>query len=222
VRLASIVTIALVLTAPTLTRADSILVGTDLSNIRPGAGLCPLVEDCTVRVSQFTLVTAVEVHDIKIAVSGPFLDFGTTSGQFGVSLSSQLPALNGERSTNGNIGSGDLVFDLNSPTVTQVFDFGHLGILLEPGTYYLEVQGENLEWDVAPPLATSAGAIGLQLSCDPDVNCGSDISRYDGGSGGAWQILGTVVTPEPSSWVLFGTGVLGIAGVARLKFVSLS
>jgi hypothetical protein len=33
------------------------------------------------------------------------------------------------------------------------------------------------------------------------------------------QISGTEVTPEPSSWVLFGAGVLGLVGSARRKFL---
>jgi hypothetical protein len=35
------------------------------------------------------------------------------------------------------------------------------------------------------------------------------------------QIDGTVVTPEPSSFVLLGTGILGLAGAVRRKFLYL-
>jgi hypothetical protein len=225
-RLPSLVTIAIVLAAPTLTHADSILVGTDLSNTQSGPELCPLPNGCNVRVSQFTLLTSVVVDDVKVAISGPIFDF-SSDGHFGVNLFSQLPVVQGLTLpiTTGNIGTGNLVFDpTTTPPVTQVFDFGGLDITLGPGTYYLQVEGGNLAWNSALPLATSAGTLGLQLSCDPySPYCGPDISKYDKFYGTyAMQISGTEVTPEPSSWVLFGTGILGFAGVARRKFLAIS
>src|SRR5260370_1712304 len=107
--LPSIVSIAIVLAAPTLTHADSILVGTDLSNTQSGPVLCPLANDCNVRVSQFTLLTSVVVDDVKVAVSGPIVDFSARGGHFGVNLFSQLPPIGGFTvSTNtGNIGAGN-------------------------------------------------------------------------------------------------------------------
>ena len=213
-----LVTLAIVLAAPTLAHGDSILVGTDLSNTQSGPVLCPLVNDCTVRVSQFTLLTSVVVDDVKVALSGPIVDFSSGGGHFGVNLFSQLPGVNGLDTTAGNIGVGNLVFDpLTSPLVTQVFDFGGLDIALGPGTYYLQVEGANLAWNTGLPLATSAGTLGLQASCALDTSpCGSDISKYDKFPRTyAMQISGTEVTPEPSSWALFGTGILGFAGVAR-------
>jgi hypothetical protein len=220
-RLRPLVTLAIVLAAPTLAHADSILVGTDLSNTQSGPELCPLVNNCTARVSQFTLLTSVVVDDVKVAMSGPiFSGSGSelSSGHFGVNLFSQLPGING-LNTSGNIGTGNLVFDpLTSPLVTQVFDFGGLDIALGPGTYYLQVEGANLAWNTGSPLSTSAGTLGLQASCDLSnfPQCSSDISTYDKFPGTyAMQISGTAVTPEPSSWFLFGTGILGIAGVAR-------
>jgi hypothetical protein len=224
-RLPSIVTIAIVLAAPTLTHADSILVGTDLSNTQTGPELCPLTNDCNVRVSQFTLLTPVVVDDVKVAISGPIFEPSSNGGSFGVNLFNQLQTIDGLTFpiTTGNIGAGNLVFDPTTfPPVTQVFDFGGLDITLGPGTYYLQVEGANLAWNSASPLATSAGTLGLQLSCAVDSGqCASHIS-YDTFPGTyAMQISGTV-TPEPSSWVLFGTGILGFASVARRKFLAIS
>jgi hypothetical protein len=224
-RLPYLLTIAIVLAAPTLTHADSILVGTDLSNTQSGPELCPIPSDCNVRISQFTFLTPVVIDDVKVAISGPiFTGIGSefSNGHFAVNLFSQLPG--GTFSTiTGNVGAGNLVFDPNTlPPITQVFDFGGLDIALDPGTYYLQVEGANLAWNSASPLATSAGTLGLQLSCDLFENCSTDISRYNKfGRTFAMQISGTV-TPEPSSWVLFGTGILGLAGVARRKFLSVS
>jgi PEP-CTERM motif len=225
-RLTSLVTIAIVLAAPTLTHADSILVGTDLSNSQTGPELCPIANDCNVQISQFTLLTSVVVDDVKVAISGPVFDFSNSGGHFGVNLFSQLPGVDGGTfsTTTGNIGTGNLVFTLNTfPPITQVFDFGGLDITLGAGTYYLQVEGANLDWNSASPLATSAGTLGLQLRCDVFENCGTDISKYDKfGKTFAMQISGTEVTPEPSSWVLIGTGILGFAGVARRKFLAIS
>jgi len=223
-RLLSLVTIAIVLAAPTLTHADSILVGTDLSNTQTGPELCPVPAGCNVRWSQFTLLTSVVIDDVKVAISGPIFDV-SSDGHFGVNLLSQLQAVNFPLpTTTGNIGAGNLIFDANTfPPITQVFDFGGLDIALGPGTYYLQVEGANLAWNSSSPLATSAGTLGLQLRCVVFETCGSDISKYDKFGGTyAMQISGTQVTPEPSSWVLFGTGILGLAGVARRKFLSIS
>jgi hypothetical protein len=194
--------------------ADTILVGTDLSNPSSGPVLCPQVANCTVQVSQFTVLTPVVVDDIKVAISGPGPSF-STDGTFSVNLSEGLFG------SAGNIGSGDLVFTSDqSPLVTQVFDFSGLDMLLDPGTYYLQVSGANVEWDSASPLTTSAGTLGQQLSCDPFITCSADISRYDPFQGTyAMQIDGTAVTPEPSTFALLGTGLLGLAGVFRRKFL---
>jgi hypothetical protein len=193
--------------------ADSILVGTDLSSPLSGPVLCPQGDDCLVRVSQFTVLAPVVIDDIKVAISGP-TSSPSNDGSFSVNLGEEL-AGNAE-----NIGSGDLAFaSYQDPIVTQVFDFSGLDVLLDPGTYYLQVSGGNVMWDSASPLTTSAGTLGQQLSCDPYLTCGSDISRYDTFSGTyAMQIDGTAVTPEPSTIALLSTGILSLAGVSRRKF----
>jgi hypothetical protein len=193
--------------------AGSILVGTDLSSPLSGPVLCPQGDDCLVRVSQFTVLTPVVVDDVKVAISGP-TSLPSTNGSFSVKLGDQLA------SGMESIGSGDLPFVSNQdPIVTQVFDFSGLDVLLDPGTYYLQVSGGNVMWDSASPLATSVGTLGRQLSCDPYLTCGPDISRYDTFSGTyAMQIDGTAVTPEPSTIALLSTGVLSLAGVFRRKF----
>ena len=194
--------------------ADTILVGTDLSNPSSGPVLCPQVANCTVRVSQFVLLAPVVVDDIKVAISGPGPS-SSTDGTFSVNLSQGLAG------SAGNIGSGDLVFSPDqSPVLTQVFDFSGLDILLDPGTYYLQVSGANVMWDSASPLTTSARTFGQQLSCDPYITCGPNISRYDTFPGTyAMQIDGTAITPEPSTFALLGTGILSLAGVSRRKFL---
>jgi hypothetical protein len=193
--------------------ADTILVGTDLSSPSTGPVLCPQGANCSVRVSQFVLLDPVMVDDIKVAISGPTAS-SSTDGTFSVSLGEQI-------ASGTDIGSGDLAFTSGQDTVvTQVFDFSGLDILLDPGTYYLQVSGANVEWDSAQPLTTSAGTLGQQLSCDPFITCGADISRYDTFHGTyAMQIDGTAVTPEPSTFALLSTGIFGLAAGFRRRFL---
>jgi hypothetical protein len=193
--------------------ADTILVGTDLSSPSSGPELCPQGSNCSIRVSQFVLLDPVVVDDIKVAISGPGPS-SSTDGNFSVGL--------GEEIGSGDvIGSGDLAFTSDqSPIATQVFDFSGLDMLLDPGTYYLQVSGANVMWNSASPLTTSAGELGQQLSCDPYITCGAGISRYDTFPGTyAMQIDGTAVTPEPSTFALLGSGILGLAGIFRRRFL---
>jgi hypothetical protein len=207
------------LAAPTLTYADTILVGTDLSTAPQGVGaiLCPTFSNCENRASQFTLFTPVVVHSISVVVTTfanpPIIDRGFTVG---------LGSVPGVGITTG-IGAGVIVLDPQASATTEEFTFGGLNLALAPGTYYLGMAGANVGWDFASPLSTTVGALGQQLSCDPFTFsfCGSDITKWDTiNSTYAMEIDGTTITPEPSTFALLGTGILGLAGVARRKLLS--
>jgi hypothetical protein len=218
-RLPSLLAIIL-LAAPTLTHADTILVGTDLSTATHGgaAVLCPQSSDCTDRASQFTLSTPVVIDSISVVVTSLLPPPGSTDGNFTIGLGSLL----GVGITTG-IGAGDIPIDPKGSETTEEFTFSGLNLSLAPGTYYLGMAGANVEWDYASPLSTTAGTLGLQLSCDPFLTCGSDITRWDRNSlDYAMEIDGTAITPEPSTFALLGTGIIGLAGVARRKFLSRS
>jgi hypothetical protein len=203
-----ILVIACLLTSGRSGLADSILVGTTLTNTSGGAVLCPRDSDCLMLAQQFTLLTPVVVHQLKVVIEGPAIP-GEGDGEFEVGLANGLgggTAFPGD----GIGGSGELVFDPNGDSVTQVFDFGGFDNPLGPGTYYLEVSGGNVAWGVGQPLLTSFGTVGPEWLCDPTVGNGClgpmfwqsiDFPR-------AFQIDGTAITPEPSSWLLFGTGLL--------------
>ena len=199
--------------------ADSFLVGTDLSTSQPGPELCPIVDSCQIRVQQFTLLAPVLVDDIEVAMSGPGYEFSGSPESFTIGLGTQL----GSNIT--GIGSGVVTSDPTQTYTTELFDFENLNLLLEPGTYYLEANGLNAMWNKASPLVTSAGTVGQGLECDDPgypTNC-SDPSRWNPDSFDyAFQIDGTTEAPEPSSWLLFGTGLLAVGCVEYHKLQRLS
>jgi hypothetical protein len=186
--------------------ADSILVGTTLTSVTGGAGLCPSAADCLLIAQQFTLLQPVVIDQIKVVIAGPYL-LDNSDGNFSVSLAGSGP-----------IGSGDLVFDPDGHViVAQLFDFGGLNISLGPGIYYLVVSGANVTWTSGDPLLTSTGIIGPERVCDPTVqSCTNPADWQPIDHPRAMEVDGTVV-PEPSSLLLFGTGLLGLCGVARYK-----
>jgi hypothetical protein len=207
------------LAAPTLTYADTILVGTDLSTATHGnsAVLCPQIANCTDRASQFLLSTSVVIHSISVVVSAPVDPINSPNGNFTIGLGS-VP---GVGITTG-VGAGDIVINPNANTITEEFTFSGLNIPLFAGTYYLGMAGANVEWDYASPVSTTAGTLGLQLECDPSLYCGSNIAQWgtlQNGRDYAMEIDGTAITPEPSTFALLGTGILGLAGVVRRKFL---
>ncbi len=207
-RLPSLFAIALVLVAPTLTHADTVLVGSDLF-LPGGSALCPNAADCLEIAQQVTFFTPVTIDQIKVGITGPDR-LGFSDGSFNVILGPVLGA-------GMEIGPGDLVFDPNGPRVSSIFDFSGLNITLGAGTYYLQLSGGNVEWDLAQPLITGAGSVGPSWECDPTLTCASN--RWQSvPDTHAFEIDGTAITPEPSTFALLGTGMLSLAAAARRKF----
>jgi hypothetical protein len=204
-RLPSLLAIAVVLAAPTLTHADTILVGSDLY-LLAGSGLCPSSSDCEQIAQQITFFTPVVIDQIKVGISGPNR-MGFADGTFSVSLGDVL-------GTGTPIGTGDLVFNPNGPLVPGIFTFSGLNIPLAAGTYYLQLSGGNVQWGFAQPLVTTAGTIGPTWLCDPTISCAAD--RWQSVAGvHAFDISGTAATPEPSTFALLGTGLLALGAATR-------
>ena len=211
-RLPSLLAIALLLAAPTLTHADTILVGSDLF-LLAGSGLCPSSSNCEEVAQQVTFFTPVVIDQIRVGISGPNLP-GSSNGNFNVILGDVL-------GTGTPIGAGNLVFNPNGPLVPGIFTFSGLNIPLGAGTYYLQLSGGNVQWNFAEPLITTAGTIGPTWLCDPTISCAADHWQSVEGVH-AFDIFGTAnaTVPESSTFALLATGILALAGATRRRLYS--
>lgn len=93
-------------------------------------------------------------------------------------------------------------------SIVQTMAFAH-GIVLQPGQTY---------WLVTAPLAANTQAVWNFNSTGVNglgaVNFGN-VWLTTQVTSGAFEVLGKSVVPEPSIWLLFGTGLLGILGAVR-------
>jgi hypothetical protein len=213
--------------------ADSVLVGTDPSTAFASGGLCPAIRDCQADVQSFTLSSQVAITDIQVVMAhSSYSPFGP-DGHFSVGLLDKPVAAGTTLPSNVLIGSGELPYgpdwnDLSKTTiVSELFDFSGLDITLGPGTYYLEFAGEAVgPARVTTSLTSTVGTFGKTLYCDPTVNaeeCNNlsfwapFSSSYDSDPF-AITILGSVIAPEPSSWLLLASGIIGATGMSRHTF----
>ncbi len=200
--------IAVLLAASTAARADSILLGTNMSSTQSGPSLCPSFSDCQIIAQQFTLTSAATIDQIDVTMQSVIFDGITLpSGGFGLSLVSQLGDV-----ADDNIGSA--VLTSASPTL---YTFSDLDLQLAAGTYYLEASG-NVSWLHSSASDTADGNFGSAWMCDPTISCGSEFWQQVGGTFST-QIDGTAITPEPSTFALLSLGIAGLTGVVRSRVV---
>ena len=163
-----------ILLAPHLIHADSILVGSDLSHAtNGGAVLCPGPGNCSVEAQQFTLFEDTRISAVKVSLSGPF-NMIDINGQFTLLLTTSLS----QGGPAWAIGSGAVTFRPDGTLSSEIFDFESLDLPANAGTYYLQLlggysiyPGGNLEWNYAPELSSSLGSVGFEAYCDPFLSC---------------------------------------------------
>lgn len=217
-----ILVLSFALTVPAKT--DTILVGTSLTDTAPVAVLCTDFS-CNTPFSQFSSPVNFNIDDIKVVIGGP-AGFNNTDGGFEVIMVTQVrdPLI---PSTFIRVGSGNLPITLMDSFGSNVgvFDFSDLSIPITAGDEnYLGVGGANLTWNSSTPLLGTLGTIGLQLTCPTEppasIRCGTDPAiglPFPGTY--SMQISGDPVgvTPEPSSLLLLGTGLLSIVGAGSRR-----
>jgi hypothetical protein len=132
---------------------------------------------------------------------------------------------------NKSLGSGTAtltpVFDVLNGSGFDVYtaSFSGLDVSLTGGTYYFTLQNAVVTnndfayWDENDGSSTgytnSNGSIGT-FDCQPVVDGGEGICGLSGGE--TFTLEGTsTATPEPSSFLLLGSGLAGLAGLLKRK-----
>jgi PEP-CTERM motif len=198
--------IAVLLAASTAARADSILLGTNMSSPQGGSSLCPSDADCGRIAQQFTLTSAATIDQIDVTME--VYNSNLILGGFTLSLVSQLGPV-----ADGDIGSATL-----TSASSALYAFSDLNLQLAAGTYYLEATGGNVSWLRNPASNTADGNFGSAWMCDPTFSCGSEFWQPVSGTYST-QIDGTAITPEPSTFALLSLGIAGLTGIVRRRVI---
>lgn len=152
-------------------------------------------------------------------------DFGTGNAMTSVDWLITTSAFGGTREGSGTASVTESYLKTVQNGSNRSFDlyevsFSLSDLSLTAGTYYLQLQnavtveGNTAYWDTSNGLSDAVGAGG-----DPP----SDLNGVAGSVGTnseTFQIIGnadTSATPEPSSFLLLGSGLLGLAGLVKRK-----
>lgn len=161
----------------------------------------------------FDLNTAVTLSAIELGLAG--------AGVPGTQLRVQL--------VQGTVGSGTVLLDTTIPVPSEQWYSIASSLTLSPGLYYLLVSNfsdQDGRWGFGEnAIVSSYGTIGhpyycLSGGCDDLDPLASNWQLLQDGNQNdlnlAFRLDGTAV-PEPGSLALFGSGLVGLAGVLRRK-----
>jgi hypothetical protein len=204
--------------------ADSILVGPNLSQpVETGLELC-LEAICNEYAEEVTFTQAVEIQEVQFILVSDSIN-GVLNGPVNLYLAPSL----------GDFGAGTpLAAVTTSYTVgygqTESFDVQNLDIQVAAGTYWIEIGStSDSVIDLAPPVAGTPGTIDAFAQCNnPDEAVGDQCElpfwHYNDPSPAyfdnrqlAIDLDGIALTPEPPTWMLFGTGLVALFGLARRR-----
>jgi hypothetical protein len=192
--LSAVITLAITLSAMTVSASDS---GVTLS--APTTGTITFSGDCA---GGLTMTVAGPLNGIAVSGTGAFA--GATS----FTLSGSPLAFTGVSGSPGDFtSSGTLSFMLNSGTLLT----GTLSNIT------LTTLSHEPNMVVLSGSLSGGGQVTLIVDVDTPLSglMGSELGRLSSG-----EVLSTSVTPEPGTMLLFGSGLLLVAGVLRRKLIA--
>ena len=192
--LSAVITLAITLSAMTVSASDS---GVTLS--APTTGTITFSGDCA---GGLTMTVAGPLNGIAVSGTGAFA--GATS----FTLSGSPLAFTGVSGSPGDFtSSGTLSFMLNSGTLLT----GTLSNIT------LTTLSHEPNMVVLSASLSGGGQVTLIVDVDTPLSglMGSELGRLSSG-----EVLSTSVTPEPGTMLLFGSGLLLVAGVLRRKLIA--